>query len=348
MNDTAMPLPAVWFPAIRAGTGVDVFTIRLAEELRKRGLAARITWLPHRAEYIPWTVTRPRAPSWANIVHVNTWTHPRFLPPRLPIVATTHLCVHDPKLSPYKSLAQHCYHRYWIKPLEQRVMTRADQTIAVSNYTAERARNEFRVRGLKVIHNGVPDPSSTMSPMASEPNKPFRLLYVGNWSSRKGVDLLPEIMTSLGPDFELWYTADINGAHAKYGLPKNTKCIGRLSYPQLESIYRRVDALVFPTRLEGFGLVAAEAMIHGVPVVAGASDVLSEVVTHGVDGFLCAQDDVDGYVETIRNLASNNTVRSRMSEEAISSARAKFSLKGMVDRYIEVYCSVLSSQGQGS
>ncbi len=80
--------PAVWFPAVRAGTGSDKFTLQLCEALNARGIRAGITWLPHRAEYLPWTVRVPPVPGWANIVHVNTWLHPRFLPRGIPVVAT--------------------------------------------------------------------------------------------------------------------------------------------------------------------------------------------------------------------------------------------------------------------
>ena len=51
--NTHKPEPAVWFPAVRAGTGTDVFTERLVEGLNKRGIRAEITWLPLRAEYAP-------------------------------------------------------------------------------------------------------------------------------------------------------------------------------------------------------------------------------------------------------------------------------------------------------
>lgn len=47
---------AVWFLTVRAHTGADIFTERLAEGLQKKGIRAEITWLPHRAEYLPWTV----------------------------------------------------------------------------------------------------------------------------------------------------------------------------------------------------------------------------------------------------------------------------------------------------
>lgn len=95
--------PAVWFPTVRCGSGTDVFTERLGQALNARGILAEITWLPHRAEYAPWSVKAPKAPFWANVVHINSWLPKRFVPANLPLVVTLHSCVHDPALTPYKS-----------------------------------------------------------------------------------------------------------------------------------------------------------------------------------------------------------------------------------------------------
>ena len=104
------PVPSdelgVWFPAVQVGTGADVFTEQLCAGLNRIGIRAEVSWLPARAEYMPWSVAVPRAPAWARMVHVNTWLHRRFVPAHLPVVATMHLCVHDPALAPYKTRAQ--------------------------------------------------------------------------------------------------------------------------------------------------------------------------------------------------------------------------------------------------
>lgn len=81
-----VPQPAVWFPAIRAGSGTDVFTERLVEGLRRRGIRAEITWLPLRAECAPWSVAVPKPPAWANIVHINSWLPGPVVPDGLPLV----------------------------------------------------------------------------------------------------------------------------------------------------------------------------------------------------------------------------------------------------------------------
>ena len=59
-------------PAIRAGSGADVFTERLVAGLRRRGLHAEISWLPHRTEYAPWTLARLTTPACPTTAQVNT------------------------------------------------------------------------------------------------------------------------------------------------------------------------------------------------------------------------------------------------------------------------------------
>ena len=340
--------PAVWFPAIRTGTGSDVFTIRLSEGLKARGLRSEITWLPHRAEYLPWTVDAPVAPAWANIVHLNTWVHRRLIPEGLPLVATMHLCVHDPALRPYKSLAQQLYHRCWVRPMERYLMSRIRQLVAVSHYTAARTRDCLGVPVPLVIPNGVP-----LSPDWADPDRflqrpvgqPFRLLYVGNWSRRKGVDLLAPLMQSLGPGFELDYTADAHGAHEGAVLPANCRCIGRLGPAELQSAYRRADALIFPSRLEGLPLTVIEAMAQGLPVVAASASSLPELVTHGETGLLFAQDDVAGAADCVRALARSPTQQADLARRARRHVQSNAGLDVMVEAYVALYGRILSGGG---
>ncbi|SMC22446.1 Glycosyltransferase involved in cell wall bisynthesis [Desulfacinum hydrothermale DSM 13146] len=335
------PQPAVWFPAVRAGSGTDVFTERLAEGLNARGIRAQITWLPLRAEYAPWTVPKPKPPAWANIVHANSWLHPRFLPRDLPLITTLHFCVHDPALAPYKRLAQRLYHAVWIKQVEASHLARAACIVAVSRYTAQAAQRAFGIEGIQVIYNGV-DTTRFHPATRQEPNRPFRLLYVGNWSTRKGVDLLAPIMEQLGNDFELLYTADRNRAHERFALPPNSRCLGRLSGEALITAYQQADALLFPSRLEGLPLTVLEAQSCGLPVIAARSSSLPEVVKDDATGLSCPQDDIHAFVSAARKLANNTDFWRRMHVAARERAETVFSLGMMLDRYMEIYRSVLA------
>lgn len=338
---TATLAPSVWFPTVRCGSGTDVFTERLCAALNKHGIRAEITWLPHRAEYAPWTVPVPEPPPWANVVHVNSWLHPRFLPHHLPVITTLHFCVYDSALAPYKSLAQKLYHALWIRGVEEANLCRAHRVTAVSHYTAQVAKAALGLASIQVIHNGI-DTQQFIPAHRETPNKPFRLLYVGNWSERKGVDLLGPILSVLGSDFELHYTADRDGLHRRYSLPSNCQCLGRLTGETLVRAYQEADALLFPSRLEGLPLATVEGMACELPVIASDATSLPEVVAHEVTGFLCPVDDRAAFIHAIRTLEQNPEVWKRMRIAARQRAEALFSLARMTEAYISMYKKVLT------
>jgi len=334
--------PAVWFPVIRCGTGTDVFTERLASALEARGVRCAITWLPHRAEYAPWTVPIPKPPAWANLVHINSWLHPRFVPSGLAVVVTVHHSVHDPALAPYNSSLQRLYHQLWVEPIEVRNLGNARAITTVSRFTAQQVERVFGHRNLVVIPNGI-DVEQTFTPGAPRfPQRPFRLLYVGNWIVRKGVDLLGPILEYLGPDFELIYTADRNGAHLRYCLPSNARCIGRLDAHTLAQAYRAADALLFPSRSEGLPLGVIEAMACGLPVIASNVSALPEVIEHGVTGWLCPVDDVKAFAKAARNLFRDQDNWAAMRLAARERAEKSFGLCRQTEAFVDVYNVVIA------
>lgn len=329
--------PAVWFPAVRAGSGTDVFTERMVAGLRKRGLRAGITWLPLRAEYAPWTVPVPVRPSWANVVHVNTWLHPRLLPEHLPVIATLHHSVHHSSLESYKGLPRRLYHRWWIRAVERQVLRRANAVVAVSQFAADTACETLFNRPMQVIYNGI-DTECFRPPAQRSPHSPFRLLYVGSWVTRKGVDLLAPIMRELGEGFELRYTGGQAAERDKKELPANMRDIGRLrGDSSVIAAMSDVDVLLFPSRNEGFGLVVAEAMACGLAVVATRGSSLVEVVEDGVTGLLCPQDNVMAFVRAVRELAADSNRWRAMADAARVRSVAHFSFQEMVDAYIRIY-----------
>lgn len=327
----------VWFPTIRAGTGVDRFTESLVDSLNKRGIRAEISWLPHRAEYLPWSVRAPKCPDWATVVHVNSWLHQRFIPNALPSVVTLHSCVHDEAFAPYKSFLQRLYHRLWVFRREKKALRNAAKITAVSKYTAHVSGRIFEVGDIVPIPNWI-DAQNFRPAKVTKTGEKFRLVFVGNLSVRKGADLLPDIMKQLGPDFELLYTGRPDWYPGAETIPANMKGVGQLNgVSKIVSFYQNADVLIFPTRLEGLPLSVLEAMAVGLPVVCSDATSLPEVVVDGETGILCAQDDVTGFVEGVRKLASDPQLYENMRLASTERVRRFFSENHVIDNYIEIY-----------
>jgi len=331
----------VWFPAIRTGAGVDVFTARLALALEKHGVRTQITWLPHRAEILPWTVSIPKPPIWANVVHINSWLDSRFIPAHLPVLVTLHSCIHDPALNQYKSPLQKLYHQRWVWQREKESIDRANIVTAVSKYTAIQAEQTFFCAGIIPVHNWI-DPQKFFPSENRSPHAPFQLLFVGNARRKlKGADLLASIMRSLGSEYELRFTGSREDLGEVKSLPSNMIAIGRLKTEQeVVDAYQSADALLFPTRLEGFGLVALEAQACGLPVITTAGSSLPEVVDDGVSGFLCPKDDVSAFVDAIRHLKDCPDEWGAMRLAARRRAQNLFSEDQAIEKYLSIYRSL--------
>ncbi len=336
-----LPHLGVWFPTVRAGTGVDVFTERLVNGLRERGIRAEITWLPLRAEYAPWTVPVPKPPSWATVAHVNTWLHSRFVPTRLPVVATIHHSVHHPDARAYKGPVRAAYHRHWIAPNERRVLRRADKVVAVSQFVADTTRKTLCDVPMQVIYNGVDTDKFRPGYRQRKPDEPFRLLYVGSWMARKGVDLLAPIMRELGDGFELRYTGGPAAERDKPSMPANMHDIGRLNGEDaVIAAMQDAHALLFPSRSEGHPLVAIEAMACGLPVIATNGSSLPEIMTCKNLGMLCEAGAVADFVRACRALCNDRESRITMSTRIRAFAADTWSLTSMVNTYCATYATL--------
>ena len=81
------------------------------------------------------------------------------------------------------------------------------------------------------------------------------------------------------------------------GLAESVRRTGRIPAADVGGLYREAAVVAVPSRYEGFGLPAVEAMAYGAPVVAAAATALPEVV--GDAGILVDPDDVDGWADAI-------------------------------------------------
>jgi len=333
----------VWFPAVRAGTGADFFTLCLAEALRKRDIRTEISWLPARAEYFPWSVTVPDCPDWASVVHTNSWLSQRFVPNNLPVVTTFHSSIYDPILAKYKNFLQALYHRLWVRRLERKSVRSANIVTAVSEYAATQAKKAFHCAQVETIYNWV-DIEKFSPPDQREQHNPFRLLFVGNVSRRlKGADLLAPIMELLGSDYELRITGKLADIPVQGTLPLNIVELGYLrSKQEMVAAYQECDVFLFPSRLEGLSLSVLEAQSCGLPVVATNASSLPEAVGNNISGFLCPLDDVNAFADAVRHLRREQELWRGMTIAARSRVEKHFNESEALKKYIDIYSQLIN------
>jgi len=326
----------VWLPTVRAGSGSDVFVKRLAAGLERYGARCTVTWFPHLSEMLPLALATAAMPSSTDVVVAGSWSGFACSRRGVPLVVIEHHCVFDPVYRSGASLAQRAYHELALRAYSRASFHRAARIATVSEYTARSLRDAFGLGQVDVIPNWVdPVAFSPATVQGERDDRPFRLLFVGNLSRRKGADLLEPIMAALGNGFELRYTAGLRASEQGAPLPNMTP-LGRLSDEALAMEYRACDALLFPTRFEGFGYAAAEAMASGKPVIATDVSALPEVVVDGETGILCPLDDVAAFVAACRRLATEPNAARHMGAAGRARVLERFTEAIAIPRYLEL------------
>ena len=97
------------------------------------------------------------------------------------------------------------------------------------------------------------------------------------------------------------------------GIADRLDIVGRVPIDELVRLYQRATLVAVPSRYEGFGLPAVEAMACGTPVVACRSGALPEVIEVGGGGLLVERDDPDSIAAGIRSLLEKHELRANLA-----------------------------------
>ena len=109
----------------------------------------------------------------------------------------------------------------------------------------------------------------------------------------------------------------------------------------LADVYGMAEALVFPSYYEGFGLVAAEAMMCGTPVIASGLSALPEVVGRG--GLLVEPDDSAGIASAMERVSSEEGLRAALGRAARMQA-ARYTRERMASETVRVYRRIVGQR----
>jgi glycosyltransferase involved in cell wall biosynthesis len=175
-------------------------------------------------------------------------------------------------------------------------------------------------------------PGVTIPDEVREPEDPPHVLFVGRLSEEKGIsDFLqategvPRVIVGDGP--------------LRAGIPE---AVGFVPPGQLGPYYERASVVACPSRREGYGVVAREAMGYGRPIVAAAVGGLTEALEDGITGLLVPPRDPRALRAAIERLLGDTDLRRRLGAAARDLARVEFSWDAATSATVAAYREALS------
>ena len=196
-----------------------------------------------------------------------------------PELASTMLAVQEPE---------------WKIERKNREVELADHIFVASSFTQK-----------SLLDIGIPDSKITVIPYGApieyfqprpKQDKIFRPMFAGQVGTRKGMQYLMPAWQELNlPDSELLLVG-INQMPsdwlAKYS-DSRIRLTGSVPHSTLNEYYSSASVFVFPSLVEGFGLVLLEAMACGIPIITTPNTAGPDIITDGIEGFIVPIRDIE-------------------------------------------------------
>ena len=225
----------------------------------------------------------------------------------------------------------------------------------------------FDPKRIEVIYNGIDPRFLTFPRSASNDDKTYHLLYVGRIQVEKGILIILKALNLLMHDLNETTTVNETSGNAillcaqhleepalrlhiigdgdqayvnelktfvrEKGLEEQVIFHGKIPQHELIKYYDHSQIMLVPSLWEEpFGLVIAEAMARGLPVIASNVGGPSEIITHGKNGLLVEAGDECALAVAISQLIQDPDKRQRFGEAARATVQERFVIGETVNR----------------
>ncbi len=239
--------------------------------------------------------------------------------------------------------------RTYLSPKEEMVwdISQSKYILTNSDYIAQTIKKHTKDRkNIFTVHTGID--TNIFKPKEKPDLSKFRVLYVGNLSTFKGVGYLIKAFMKLRlPEAELVLVGP------KYGDCPDIveKCkeyftyIPTVPYNEVPAIFASADAFVFAGLIEGPTRAIGEAMASGLPcIVTPSIPNCGHIVENGVSGFITPAKDIDALAEKMLYLYKNRDICFEMGRKGREKAVNSLTWRHFEKNVVEVYKQAIELQ----
>lgn len=289
--------------------------------------------------------------AWATVCHVRM-TRPEILHIHSTFAGVIVRCCWP--LLPKKTRIVYCPHGWAfsrqgstrlsraVVTLERFLSRFSDRIICISEYERREALSiGIPEERLVVIENGVSAHLLAAPSLLHGSTNGKLLAFVGRFDRQKGFDIYLEVLRRLeGEAYGIAIGSALTSGNKIPDLPNNVERLGWQPRARVLTLYAQADLLLVPSRWEGFGLVAIEAMQAKLAVFASRVGGLQDIVVDDCTGRLFEVDRVDQIVNLVREASPEmlRTYGERGYQRYLDRYTADRMNRRVMDLYTELTC----------
>jgi glycosyltransferase involved in cell wall biosynthesis len=230
----------------------------------------------------------------------------------------------------------------WAKPLARFVFSRASAITCGSTYLRQQLLSLGVVDVSKVSIVPMPINPLFENQKSAIENRTSEILTVARLTKQKSIDTLIDAV-ALVPDVRLTIIGDgperanLEQRARDLNVQSRGEFLGALSQAQLPAHYATCGVFVLPSIREGMGLVLAEALLCGAPVIATNSGGVTDIIQNGETGLLFPERDARALANAIEKILNDRVLARRLAETGAARVHERYTSNRVAQQFIEIY-----------
>ncbi|MCF6242162.1 MAG: glycosyltransferase family 4 protein [Bacteroidales bacterium] len=230
----------------------------------------------------------------------------------------------------------------------KKILNKSERIICISPSIKQKIIKKYHkipdlTNKIIVIPNGIDDAFLNNKPnKISTPQVPIKLLYVGSFLKQKNIHQIIKLVNKKNKLLKL--TLIGGGGNYEKKIFKLIKSSTGIAYRgkinskiELTKIFRKSDIFIMPSVNETFGLVYAEAMSQGLPIIYSLNTGFDNFFTDGTVGYPVNSNDINDYLNKINLIIKNYD---KIAKNCIAKSKL-FNWHDIAKKYINIYQNLI-------